>query len=328
MSDSPSFPERSEKQMNPDKPAVKNEVTVYAPATVSNVGPGFDLMGFALEAPGDELLIRKNDTGTLVLENLTGCLIPLDPEKNVAAVAAGSLLKELGSSQGFDMVFRRKIDPGSGVGSSAASSVAAVVGINELMGSPFSPEALIPYAMEGELVASGSFHADNIAPALLGGITLIRGYEPLDIKHIPYPDDLWCAVVHPGLEIRTLESRRLIPGQVPLKSALKQCGNLAGLVAGLVTADYPLIGRSVEDVFAEPYRVGQLPEYEKLKKNALKAGSVGTGLSGSGPSVFSLCRGGEMAQAVGEVMKEHFTAREIPCRLYVSKISQAGCRVL
>jgi len=207
---------------------MKEEVTVFGPATVSNVGPGFDLMGFALEAPGDEMIIRRNLTGTLVLVDESGCNLPLDPKKNVASVAAQALLTELGSSDGFDLVFTKKINPGSGVGSSAASCVAAVVGINHLLGNPFDTAALIPYAMEGELIASGAVHADNIAPALLGGFTLIRSYDPLDIKHIPYPDDLWCTVVHPQLEIKTLESRKLIPKEVPMATALQQCGNLAG----------------------------------------------------------------------------------------------------
>ncbi|MCK5136242.1 MAG: homoserine kinase [Bacteroidales bacterium] len=307
---------------------IKDEVKVFGPATVSNVGPGFDLMGFALEAPGDEMIIRRNGTGSLVLVDESGCNLPLDPAKNVAAVAAASLLDELETHEGFDLVFTRKINPGSGVGSSAASCVAAVVGINELLGNPFETAALIPYAMEGEKIASGATHADNIAPALLGGITLIRGYDPLDIKHIPYPADLWCAIVHPGLEIKTRESRKLIPTEVPLKTALQQCGNLAGLVAGLTTADYALISRSIIDVFAEPYRTGQLPDFEVLRKSALDTGSLGTGLSGSGPSVFSLCRGEDMATTVGEVMKKHFTERSIESEVYVSRISQAGCRII
>jgi len=307
---------------------VKSEVKVFGPATVSNVGPGFDLMGFALESPGDELIIRRNESGSLVLIDETGCKLPMDLEKNVAAVAASSMLDELGNRDGFDLVFTQKISPGSGVGSSAASCVAAVVGINELLGNPFETGALIPFAMEGEKIASGSTHADNIAPALLGGIILIRGYDPLDIKHIPYPADLWCTVVHPELEIKTLESRKKIPSQVSLKVALKQCGNLAGLVAGLTTGDYPLISRSITDVFAEPYRTHELPEFETLRKNALDAGSIGTGLSGSGPSVFSLCRGEEMARSVGKVMAEHFTGRGVEADTYVSKISEAGCKII
>ena len=306
----------------------KEEVRVFCPATVSNVGPGFDLMGFALEAPGDELIIRKNRKGSLVLVDESGCSLPLDPEKNVAAVAATALLADLENSDGFDLIFTKKINPGSGVGSSAASCVAAVVGINEILGSPFETAALIPYAMEGEKIASGAVHADNIAPALLGGITLIRGYDPLDIKHIPFPSDLWCTVVHPQVEIRTKESRKLIPQEVPLERALQQCGNLAGLVAGLTTGDYPLISRSVTDVFAEPYRIQQLPDFELLRNSALDTGSIGTGLSGSGPSVFSLCRGEEMATSVGRVMEQHFEDRGIETALYISKISEAGCRIL
>jgi homoserine kinase len=306
----------------------KEDIKVFGPASVSNVGPGFDLLGFALESPGDELIIRKNDSGQLRIFNETDYALPTDPRKNVAAVAARALLEETDPTRGFDLVFTRKIQPGSGVGSSAASCVAAVVGVNELLGSPFETEALIPYALEGEQLASGSLHADNIAPALLGGITLIRGYDPLDIKHIPYPEDLWCAVVHPALEIRTAESRKLIPQTVPLKNALQQCGNLAGLVAGLATADYGLIGRSVEDLFAEPYRIHQLPDFTRLKEASMEAGSVGTGLSGSGPSVFSLCRGQDMAEAVGAIMNKHFSDRNITSRTYVSRISPDGCRII
>lgn len=306
----------------------RDEIKVFGPATVSNVGPGFDLLGFALEAPGDEMIIRRNGTDKLVLYNRSDSELPTDPELNVAAVAAASLLRELHSYEGFDLVFTKKIHPGSGVGSSAASCVAAVFGINEILGCPFETAELIPFAMEGEKVASGSTHADNIAPALLGGVTLIRGYDPLDIKHITYPDDLWCAVIHPHLEIKTAESRKLIPQTVPLETALKQCGNLAGLVAGLASADYPLIGRSVTDLFAEPYRTHQLPDFAELKQSALDAGSVGTGLSGSGPSVFSLCRGEEMATSVGEIMNRHFSVRGIKSRIYISRISQSGCKTI
>ena len=306
----------------------KREVKVFAPATVSNVGPGFDLMGFAMESPGDELIIRSNDIGKIRLINESDCALPLDPEKNVAAIAAKSLLSELEVEGGFDLIFKNKINPGSGIGSSAASCVAAVVGINQILDNPLETAALIPYALEGEKVASGALHADNIAPALLGGITLIRSYDPLDIKHIPYPDDLWCAVIHPDLEIKTLESRKLIPKKVSMSKALQQCGNLAGLIAGLTTADYSLIRRSVQDVFAEPYRINQLPEFEILRSDALDAGSIGTGLSGSGPSVFSLCRGEHMAISVGEVMKTHFSGRGIGAQLYISRISEAGCRII
>ncbi len=306
---------------------MKNEVTVFCPATVSNVGPGFDLLGFALEQPGDEIVIRRNSIGRLQLINESGAGLPLDPKQNIAAIAANSLLEELGNKDGFDLVFTKKINPGSGIGSSAASCVAAVVGINEILGSPLTTPQLLPFAMEGEEVASGSYHADNIAPALLGGCTLIRGYDPLDIKHIPYPDDLYCAVIHPDLEFKTSEGRKVLPDSVPLKTALIQAGNLAGLVAGLCTDDHALIGRSITDVFAEPIRSKKLPEFEKLKKLTLKEGALGTGISGSGPSLFSLCRSKEIATAVAEVMKKHFADHRISSETYISKVSQAGCRI-
>lgn len=306
---------------------MKSHVTVFCPATVSNVGPGFDLLGFALERPGDELLVRRNDSGTIVLLDESGSGLPLDPEKNIAAIAVKALLEEIGSKEGFDLVFRKKIKPGSGIGSSAASCVAAVVGVNELLGNPYTTPELLPFAMEGEEAASGSYHADNIAPALLGGFTLIRGYDPLDIKHIPYPSDLYCAIAHPDMEFKTSEGRKVIPQEVPLKTALAQAGNLAGLIAGLTTADYGLISRSVIDAFAEPYRIGRMPEFVKMKKACFNAGALAAGLSGSGPSVFSLCRGREIAEEVARIKQEHFTHHGIACDTYVSPVSQAGCRI-
>ena len=306
---------------------MKNEVTVFCPATVSNVGPGFDLLGFALETPGDELIVRRNDLGKLQLQDASGTGLPLDPDKNVAAISALALLEELDIKDGFDLIFTRKINPGSGLGSSAASCVAAVVGINELIGAPLSAPELLPYAMEGEQAASGSYHADNIAPALLGGFTLIRGYDPLDIKHIPYPQDLFCAVVHPDLEFKTSEGRKVIPAAFPIKTALAQAGNLAGLIAGLTTSDHGLIGRSIIDLFAEPYRTGKLPEFEALRQKTADAGALGSGLSGSGPTIFALCRGNEIAESVAKVMKEHFSAHHIASNTYVSRVSEAGCRI-
>jgi len=306
---------------------MRNEVTIFCPATVSNVGPGFDLLGFALETPGDELVVRRNDLGKLQLIDLSDTGLPLDPGTNVAAIAAAALIDELGITDGFDLVFTKKINPGSGLGSSAASCVAAVVGINELIGAPLTAPELLPYAMEGELSASGSYHADNIAPALLGGFTLIRGYDPLDIKHIPYPDDLFCAVVHPDLQFKTSEGRKVIPKEVPLSTALSQAGNLAGLIAGLTTSDHGLIARSIVDHFAEPYRTGKLPEFEELRKKTIDAGALGCGLSGSGPSIFALCRSREIAESVAAVMQTHFSEHNINSNTYVSKVSEAGCRI-
>ncbi len=306
---------------------MSQEVRVFCPATVSNVGPGFDLLGFALEAPGDTMILRKNDLGRLRLIDRSGCGLPLEADRNIAAIAARALLEKSKAGEGFDLIFEAKIKPGSGIGSSAASCVAAVVGINELLGAPFATEELLPYAMEGEVFASGSYHADNIAPALLGGFTLIRGYEPLDIKHIPYPSDLWCAVVHPNLEFKTSEGRKILPKEIPLSRTVAQAGNLAGLVAGLITSDYGLIRRSVTDHIAEPVRSNRLPGFAELKEKTLAGGALGTGLSGSGPSVFCLCRGEDMATTMARQMKVHFDAQNIESAIYVSRVSQAGCRI-
>ena len=303
------------------------EVKVFCPATVSNVGPGFDLLGFAVDQPGDELLVRCNDEAKLRLFNESESDLPLSPEENIAAISAQALLDDLDSKQGFDLVFLKKINPGSGLGSSAASCVAAVVGVNELLGSPYDTPALLPFAMEGEQCCSGSYHADNVAPALLGGFTLIRSYDPLDIKHIPYPSDLYCALVHPDLEFKTSEGRKVIPQEVSLKTALTQAGNLAGLIAGLTTSDYGLISRSVKDVFAEPYRTKRLPEFEELRAACLEAGSIGTGLSGSGPTIFSICRSAEQGRIIQEKYTKHFEKHGIRARTYVARISEAGCRI-
>lgn len=306
---------------------MRKEITIFSPATVSNVGPGFDLLGFALEAPGDELMIQTNDEGILRTIDQSGFGLPEDPEKNIAAISARSLLDELKSEQGFDLIFKRKIKPGSGIGSSAASCVAAAFGVNELLGAPFKTEELLPFAMEGEQTASGSFHADNVAPALLGGFTLVKGYDPLEIKHIPYPHDLVCALIHPDLEFKTSDGRKMLPESVPMNTALAQAGNLAGLIAGLITSDYGLIHRSIVDHFAEPYRTKQLPAFDELRKKAINSGALGCGLSGSGPSVFALCRSEEVAGLVAEVLKEHFEKYSISCDTYVSKVSEAGCKI-
>jgi homoserine kinase len=306
---------------------MKQEVKVFAPATVSNVGPGFDLLGFALESPGDEVIIRRNGMGILRLIDNSGSNLPLDLEKNIAAISAKALLEDQNITEGFDIEFVKKIKPGSGIGSSAASCAATVVGINELIGANLSSAALIPYAMEGEEAASGSYHADNIAPALLGGFTLIRGYDPLDIKHIPYPNDLVCALVHPDLEFITRDGRNMLPREVSMKTAIAQAGNLAGLIAGLTTNDYGIISRSITDLFAEPYRTKQLPAFEELRKKTMDMGALGSGLSGSGPSVFALCRSMEIANQVAKTMQEHFSQNKINSIIYVSRVSEAGCRI-
>ncbi len=307
---------------------MKKTVRVFAPATISNVGPGFDLMGFAIEQPGDILRIETNESGTIGIVNETDCCLPDDPEKNVASVAVRALLDDLHIDRGFDLIFEKKINPGSGIGSSAASCAAAVFGVNELLGRPLSVNELIPHALKGEFIASGSIHADNIAPALLGGFVLIRDYDPIDVIRLTAPDSLYCTVVHPDIEIRTSDSRRLIPPEMPLRKTLRQCGNIAGLVAGITTSDYGLIGRSLEDVIAEPVRAILIPGYLELKQKLIAEGALGANISGSGPSVFAFSRDRATAVKLAAIMAKAFNDLNFENMTYVSLISPQGTRLL
>lgn len=304
------------------------EIRVFAPATVSNVGPGFDLMGFAIEEPGDILRIRKNDRGSLRIINESGISLPDDPEKNVSAVAVKSLLEKLQEKSGIDIIFEQKINPGSGIGSSAASCTAAVVGVNELLGAGLSRKELILHALDGEFIASGSLHADNVAPAMLGGIVLIRSYIPLDLVKIDPPADLWCTIVHPEIEIKTSESRMLIPQEIKLVDAISQAGNLASLVAGLTTSDYDLIGRSLDDRIAEPVRRDKIPGYNNLKERLSGEGIMGMNISGSGPSLFALSSSRSSAENAKNTMLEEYAYLDIGCNSYISLISRKGTRVI
>jgi homoserine kinase len=303
-------------------------VKVFAPGSVSNVGCGFDILGFAIDGVGDEMIVKKNDKKEIVLHKINGYDdLPTDPEKNVAGVAIQSLLNDLGSKQGFDVEIIKNIKPGSGIGSSAASAAGAVVAVNELLGKPYSREQLVDFAMKGEEVASGDVHADNVGPATLGGFCLIRGYEPLDIIHIDAPKELWCVVIHPQIEIKTKESRELLSPEIPLKKAIRQWGNVAGLMSGLYTSDYQLIGRSLEDHIVEPQRKVLIPEFDELKRSVMEAGALGCSISGSGPSVFALAQGEESANVIAAAMDTVFKRTDLEYKIYVSKVSKEGVKV-
>lgn len=267
-----------------------NEITLFCPATVANLSCGFDVLGLCLEGIGDEMIIRKSPEKGLRITRITGADLPLETEKNVAGVAGMALLKTLDLEFGFEMEIHKKIKAGSGIGSSSASAAGAVVGLNELLGKPFSRKELIPFAMEGEFLASGGYHADNVAPALLGGITLIKGYEPLEVLSLPVPEDLFIVIIHPQIEVKTADARTILPQELPLKTAITQWGNLSGFVHALHTNDYELIGRCLTDVVAEPYRKKLIPGFEEIQKIVLEQGALGCGISGSGPSIFCLFR--------------------------------------
>jgi homoserine kinase len=307
-----------------------NTVKAAAPATVANVTCGFDIFGFAVEAPCDEVTLTAKDVPGVTITRITGDdgRLPLEAEKNTAGVAVLEFLAALGKSQGIDIELSKKLPLGSGMGSSAASSVAALVAINHLMGEPMKRDDLLPFAMEAERVACGSAHADNVAPSLLGGFVLVRGYKPLDVVRIPTPDELYCTLVHPQLELKTEDSRKVLKAYIPLRDAVRQWGNIAGLVTGLMKPDYALIGRSLHDYIAEPLRSVLIPGFDLIKQLAVEAGALGAGISGSGPTIFALSVSSETANRVGAVIREQFSGFRVESEVYVSKINSRGAVIV
>jgi len=306
-------------------------IKVFAPATVANVACGFDVMGFALRDIGDELTIRKTIRPGLVISAIHGSeTLSKNPKENVLTVAAEALLDHLDqkSDFGFEFELTKKVKPGSGLGSSASSSAAAVFGLNELLGNPFERKELVPFAMEGERLASGIPHADNVAPSLLGGFILIRSYDPLDVIPLDYPDDLYATVVHPQIEIKTADAKKMLRKQIELKDAITQWGNIGGLVSGLAKADYELIGRSLQDVIAEPIRGMLIPSFKEAKESALRTGALGCSISGSGPSIFALSRGEQTSQEVAQSFEDLYKSIGLASFIHVSNINTKGAEVL
>ena len=305
-------------------------VKVFAPATVANVVCGYDVLGFALQAPGDQVELTLNDSGEVTLDLITGDdgLLPIDPDKNIASAVVKYYLNTIGRNQGVSVVLHKKMPLNSGMGSSSASSVAALVAVNHLMGNPLSRIDLLPLAMEGERIGCGNAHADNVAPALLGGLVLVRSHHPLDAKKLPFPPGLHVAVIHPHVDVPTRESRRILKDRVPLRDAVTQWGNVAGLVAGFCTGDIGLIGRSMEDVIFEPVRAMLIPGFYELKQTALNAGAIGFGISGSGPSVFALCQSEATALKICEELKNLLNTFRIQSDTFVSEMNPEGASIV
>jgi len=305
-----------------------NEIKIFCPATIANISCGFDVLGVALDSVGDEMIIRKVDEKAIRITKLEGQNLPLETEKNVAGVAGLALLEQSDYNGGFEIEIYKKIKAGSGIGSSAASSTGAVWGMNELLGRPFSTLELVKFSMEGERLASGVAHADNVAPALFGGFTLVRSYEPLDIIPIHSPAELYATVIHPQIEVKTSDSRKILKTKITLADGIKQWGNVGGLVAGLFTEDYDLIGRSLVDYIVEPIRSILIPGFDDVKKAAIEAGALGCGISGSGPSIFAFSKGEPTAKKVAEAMKEVYQKIGIDYDVHVSKINPSGIKIL
>ena len=333
--------------------AANQWIKIKAPATVANMVCGFDILGFAVNNPYDEMemrwMERSGEEPSITIINIDDYQLPTDPEKNVAGAALLAFLEELdekikestitklissintGKTPAtikikFEVKINKLIKPGSGVGSSAASSAGAVVGANYLLGNLFSKDDLVRFAMNGEKLASGVKHADNIAPCIFGGVTLVRSIFPLEVVALPSPQ-LYVTIVHPQIEVRTADARSILKQQVLLKDAIKQWGNIAGLVAGLMKSDYDLIGRSLEDVIIEPVRSILIPGFDDLKKACKQAGALGGGISGSGPSIFMLSKTKEIAIAVEKQMNQLYDGIGLPHHTYVTTINQMGVEV-
>lgn len=302
------------------------QVKVHAPATVANMVCGFDILGFALEAPYDEMVLRLIDEPIIRIINRDSYNLPTNPPDNVAGAALIALMEELDGTVGFEVEIKKNIKPGSGIGSSAASAAGAVVGANYLLGNQFSSDDLVRFAMFGEKVASGVKHADNITPCILGGVTLIRSIFPLDIIPLSSPE-LFVTIVHPQIEVKTENARKILKHQVELKDAIKQWGNVAGVVAGLLQKDYDLLGRSLEDVIIEPIRSILIPGFDEVKASCREAGALGGGISGSGPSIFMLSKDEATAQKVAQVMAAVYTRLGIDYHTYVTTVNTTGVKV-
>tara|TARA_A100001011_G_C14322291_1_gene851395 strand:- start:6342 stop:7262 length:921 start_codon:yes stop_codon:yes gene_type:complete len=305
-----------------------NQIKIFSPASVANVSCGFDVLGFCLDPIGDIMTVSRTDDKGARIGTVTGQNLPKDPLKNVATVAASALLKSHSSKNGFRIDIEKKIKPGSGIGSSAASAAGAVFAINELLGKPYSRKELVKFAMVGEALASGATHADNLAPVLLGGFTLVRDNKNLDIIKLPSPKSLVATIIHPKIELKTIHSRAILKSEVPLIKAVEQWGNLGAFVSALYTNDYDLLSRSMKDRIIEPIRSILIPKFIQLQNAAIDSGALGCGISGSGPSIYTLSKGEIIAKNVGKSMSTIYDEIGLDYEVYYSKINKEGIKIL
>ncbi|WCO00389.1 homoserine kinase [Psychroserpens ponticola] len=305
-----------------------NQIHIFSPATVANVSCGFDVLGFCLDTIGDEMIIRKTPQKGICISKIEGYDLPFETENNVAGVSALALYNDANPDFGFEIEIYKKIKPGSGIGSSSASAAGSVFAMNELLGKPYNKTQLTNFAMKGEALASKCEHADNLAPALFGGFTLVKSLAPLQVLQLPTPKDLYAVVIHPQIEIKTSESRAILPQEIPLKNAITQWSNVGSFVHALHTEDYNLLSDSLNDVIAEPYRCQLIPYFDDVKQRALKHGALGSGISGSGPSIFSLCKGLDSAEKVKTAIQNVYSQTSIDFEIHLSKINTEGIKIL
>lgn len=303
------------------------KIKLKVPATVANLVCGFDILGMAVHEPYDEMEFRLLDTPDIIIKHTDAFGLPEEPSGNVAGIVLLKIQEYFNMKTGFEVIIHKHIKPGSGLGSSAASAAGAAFGANLLLGNKLTKEEMVHFAMFGEELASGVRHADNIAPCIYGGITLVKSTNPIDIIPLNSPD-LFVTAVHPQVEVKTSDARQILKKNITLKSAVEQWGNIAGLIAGIEKNDMPLIGRSLNDVIVEPIRSILIPKFDRIKEMSLQLGALGGGISGSGPSIFMLSEKKETAEKMAQMMKSVYDQIEIESFVYVSKINPAGIQII
>jgi len=301
---------------------------IFSPATVANVSCGFDSLGFAVDAVGDEMTFTKTiEKGVQIIE-ITGAELTYNIDENAASAVVKKMLHAANASFGVALTIHKGFSPGSGLGSSAASAAGAAFGTNKLLGDLYSELELTKFAMFGEEVACGTAIADNVAAAIYGGFVLVRSYKPLEIIKLPVPDALRVVAIHPQITIKTKDARDVLPTKIPLKDAVIQWANVGGLISGLYTDNYTLISNSLVDVIVEPARKPLIPFFDDVKDSALKAGALGAGISGSGPTIFALCKGDAIAETVYNRIEESYKNTGINFEMFISKVNPKGIKII
>ena len=301
---------------------------IFSPATVANVSCGFDSLGFAVDAVGDEMTFTKTTEKGVKITKITGANLTYNVDENAASAVVKKILVEANANFGIELTIHKGFSPGSGLGSSAASAAGAAFGVNQFLENKYSELELTKFAMFGEEVACGSQIADNVAAAIYGGFVLVRSYNPLEIIKLPVPSELRVVAIHPQIEVKTKDAREVLPTEIPLKDAVTQWANVGGLIAGLYTDNYNLISNSLVDIIVEPHRKKLIPFFDDVKNAALKAGALGAGISGSGPTIFALCKGDEIAKEVYKAIKESYKNTEIDFTMFTSKVNSEGMKIL
>jgi homoserine kinase len=305
-----------------------DRIKVFSPGSVTNLSCGYDILGFCLDKVGDTITITKTPEKGIIISSIDKYDLPTSIDENVAGIAAQAMMNEVSIDYGIDIKIEKGIKPGSGIGSSAASSAGVVYAINKLIGSPFSNLQLIRFAMEGEKYVSGSYHADNVSPILLGGFTLVRSIEELDIIKLPNPKDLIATIIRPEIELKTSDSRKVVKSKVTIDKMVRQSANLAAFISSLYTEDYELMSSSIVDEIIEPDRALLIPEYYNIKEISTKAGAIACGISGSGPAIFSLSKSSEVANDILNKISSHFDSVNITYNGFVSIINSEGVKVI